>query len=90
MTGDNTLEALSQQYRETVPSDLRDAKTFAWYLETVRSDPKVARNAHQRVADMFDHYGTRYDEESGTVEYLMASEDPLGDGENTFYGEVVH
>lgn len=90
MIGDNSLEALSQQYRETVPSDLRDAKTFAWYLDTVDSDPKITRNAHQRVADMFDYYGTRYDEDSGTVEYLMASEDPLGEGENTFYGEVVH
>lgn len=90
MTGDNTLEALSQQYRETVPNDLRDAKTFAWYLDGIHNDPKITRNAHQRVADMFDYYGTRYDEDSGTVEYLMASEDPLGDGENTFYGEVVH
>ncbi|ADJ15169.1 PrkA family serine protein kinase [Halalkalicoccus jeotgali] len=90
MTADNTLEALSQQYRETVPSDLRDAKTFAWYLDVVHDDPKVTRNAHQRVADMFDYYGTHYDTESGTVEYLLASEDPLGDGENTFYGEVVH
>ncbi|MDL5361255.1 PrkA family serine protein kinase [Halalkalicoccus sp. NIPERK01] len=90
MTDDNTLETLSQQYRETVPSDLRDAKTFAWYLETVHDDPKVTRNAHQRVADMFDYYGTHYDEDSGTVEYILASEDPLGDGENTFYGEVVH
>ncbi|WP_122087917.1 PrkA family serine protein kinase [Halalkalicoccus subterraneus] len=90
MTGDNTLKTLSQQYRETVPSDLRDSKTFAWYLEAVHDDPKITRNAHQRVADMFDYYGTRYDEGSGTVEYLLASEDPLGDGENTFYGEVVH
>ncbi|KYH26704.1 hypothetical protein HAPAU_18050 [Halalkalicoccus paucihalophilus] len=90
MTGDNTLETLSQQYRETVPSDLRDAKTFAWYLGAVHDDPKITRNAHQRVADMFDYYGTHYDEGSGTVEYLLASEDPLGDGENTFYGEVVH
>ncbi|MFC7223110.1 PrkA family serine protein kinase [Halalkalicoccus sp. GCM10025322] len=91
MNGDiNTLETISQQYRETVPNDLRDAKSFDWYLEAIQDDPKITRNAHQRVADMFDHYGTRYDEESGTVEYLLASEDPLGDGENTFYGEVVH
>ncbi len=86
----NTLETISEQYRETVPSDLRDAKSFDWYLKEVQEDPKIARSAHQRVADMFDHYGTSYDEESGTVEYLLASEDPLFDGENAFYGEVVH
>ncbi len=39
---------------------------------------------------MFDFYGTRYDEDAGVVEYLMASEDPLHDGENVFYGREVH
>ncbi|PSP51523.1 serine protein kinase PrkA, partial [Halobacteriales archaeon QH_1_68_42] len=50
----------------------------------------VARNAHQRVADMFDYYGTEYDEDDGVVEYELASEDPVNDGENTFYGRVIH
>jgi serine protein kinase len=91
MTGDiETLEELSRQYRESMPADLREAKTFDWYLEKVHEDPKLARNANQRVADMFDHYGTEYDEDAGVVEYLMASEDPLHDGENVFYGREVH
>ena len=91
MTGKTqTLEDLSQQYRESVPGDLREAKSFDWYLEAVYDDPRIARNAHQRVADMFDHYGTEYDEEDGVVEYLMASEDPVHDGENVFYGREVH
>jgi len=42
------------------------------------------------VEDDCDFYGTEYDEEAGVVEYHHASEDPLGDGENTFYGRVVH
>ena len=91
MNGDRaTLESLSRQYKESVPEDLREAKSFEWYLDTVYDDPQVARNAHQRVADMFDHYGTDYDEDAGVVEYRMASEDPLHDGENTFYGREVH
>jgi serine protein kinase len=91
MTGDiETLEELSRQYRESMPADLREAKTFDWYLRKVHEDPKLARNANQRVADMFDHYGTEYDEEAGVVEYQMASEDPLHDGENVFYGREVH
>jgi serine protein kinase len=85
-----TLEELSQEYRDTIPSDLREARTFDWYLDQLYDDPKIARSAHQRVADMFDHYGTEYDEEAGVVEYKLASEDPLNDGENTFYGRVVH
>ncbi|WP_132058268.1 PrkA family serine protein kinase [Halorussus amylolyticus] len=85
-----TLEELSQRYQESMPEDLREIKSFDWYLDEVYADPKVARNAHQRVADMFDYYGTEYDEDAGVVEYLLASEDPLHDGENTFYGHEIH
>jgi serine protein kinase len=85
-----TLEALSKEYRDTIPADLRKTNTFDWYLQQLYDEPKIARNAHQRVADMFDYYGTSYDEEAGVVEYKLASEDPLNDGENTFYGRVIH
>ncbi|QFU83812.1 PrkA family serine protein kinase [Natronorubrum aibiense] len=91
MTGDiETLEKLSTDYKESMPADLRETKSFDWYLEEVYEDPKITRNAHQRVADMFDYYGTTYDETEGMVEYKLASEDPLNDGENTFYGKVIH
>ncbi|MFD1686670.1 PrkA family serine protein kinase [Halobellus litoreus] len=91
MNGDReTLETLSRQYKDSVPEDLREAKRFEWYLDAVYEDPRIARNAHQRVADMFDHYGTDYDEDAGVVEYRMAADDPLHDGENTFYGREVH
>ncbi|QLD84541.1 serine protein kinase PrkA [Natronomonas halophila] len=85
-----SLEELSKEYRNSIPSDLRQTRSFDWYLEELYDDPKIARNAHQRVADMFDHYGTTYDEDEGVVEYDLAAEDPLGDGENTFYGRVIH
>ncbi|MFC5972913.1 PrkA family serine protein kinase [Halomarina salina] len=91
MKGDmETLADLSQEYRDSIPSDLRQTHTFDWYLEEVFEDPHIARNAHQRVADMFDYYGTEYDEDLGVVEYRLASEDPLNDGENTFYGRNIH
>ena len=85
-----TLESLSSEYRDTIPADLRQTQSFSWYLDKLYEDPKIARNAHQRVADMFDYYGTEYDEDAGVVEYKMASEDPIDDGENTFYGRVIH
>ncbi|NHN65067.1 serine protein kinase PrkA, partial [Haloarcula sp. JP-Z28] len=85
-----TLEALSKEYRDTIPADLRKTNTFDWYLQQLYDEPKIARNAHQRVADMFDYYGKSYDEEAGVVEYELASEDPLHNGENTFYGRVIH
>jgi serine protein kinase len=85
-----TLEDLSRAYQDSIPSDLRETHSFEWYLQQCRNDPKVARNAHQRVADMFDFYGTEYDEDAGVVEYRLASEDPINDGENTFYGRNIH
>ncbi|MFB6310428.1 MAG: PrkA family serine protein kinase [Salinirussus sp.] len=91
MTADrHSLEALSEEYRDRIPSDLRETHPFDWYLDELYRDPKIARSAHQRIADMFDYYGTEYDEDAGIVEYKLASEDPLNDGENTFYGRVVH
>ncbi|MFC7154325.1 PrkA family serine protein kinase [Halomarina halobia] len=91
MTGDmETLEELSREYRDSIPADLRETRTFDWYLREVYEEPRIARNAHQRVADMFDYYGTEYDERLGVVEYRLASEDPLHDGENTFYGRNIH
>ena len=91
MTGSpDTLEELSDEYRASIPSDLRKSNDFEWYLDRLYDEPKIARSAHQRVADMFDFYGTEYDEEAGLVEYKLASEDPLNDGENTFYGQVIH
>ncbi|MFB6118606.1 PrkA family serine protein kinase [Halosegnis sp.] len=90
MSDMETLQQLSEEYRDSIPTDLREARSFDWYLEECYANPKVARNAHQRVADMFDFYGTEYDEEDGVVEYHIASEDPVGDGENVFYGREVH
>jgi len=85
-----TLEELSREYRDTIPADLREYRSFSEYLDQLYDEPTIARNAHQRVADMFDYYGTEYDEDAGVVEYKLASEDPRNDGENTFYGRIVH
>ncbi|QSG14720.1 PrkA family serine protein kinase [Halapricum desulfuricans] len=86
----DTLSELSDDYRASIPADLRDHHDFEWYLDQLYEEPAVARSAHQRVADMFDYYGTEYDEDAGLVEYKLASEDPINDGENTFYGRVIH
>ncbi|PSP88363.1 serine protein kinase PrkA [Halobacteriales archaeon QS_4_69_34] len=91
MTGDiQTLESLSESYRASIPTDLRETRSFDWYLGEIYDEPRIARNAHQRVADMFDFYGTAYDEDAGVVEYHLASEDPLYDGENVFFGREIH
>ena len=84
------LQDLTTEYAESVPDDLRVTSSFEWYLNEVVEDPNIARNAHQRLADMFSHYGSEYDEDRGVVEYNLASVDPIHDGENVFYGKEVH
>lgn len=94
MTDRNTepkgLDQINEEYRESVPDDLRQSYSFDWYLNELYENPRIARNAHQRLADMFEHYGREYDEERGVVEYTFAREDPLADGDNVFYGREVH
>lgn len=90
MSGSDKLSRLSQEHKDEIPEDLRKPRSFSDYLDDVYENPRIARNAHQRIADMFDYYGTEYNEEESIVEYKMASEDPLHDGEYTFFGREVH
>lgn len=90
MSEDISITNLSEEHKNNLPEDLRTGKPFDWYLNTVVEDPKIARNAHQRLADMFDYYGKEYNENEDIVEYKMARDDPLNDGEHQFYGKEVH
>ena len=84
------VDEVVEQYKDSVPEDLRESYSFDWYLNELYENPAIARNAHQRLSDMFEHFGKEYDEETGVVEYKLASEDPLGNGDNTFFGREVH
>lgn len=84
------IDAISEDHRKDIPSDLREPKRFEWYLNQLYEDPKIARNTHQRIADMFEYYGTERHDEEGYVEYHLASEDPVNDGEDKFYGDEIH
>src|SRR5262245_54617696 len=61
--------------------------TFDEYLDIVTKDPRVARNAFQRVYDMILHFGTeRYTKmREDFIRYKFFS-DPIGHGEDAIYG----
>lgn len=86
---ENLLSELSKEHKEQMPEDLRESKSFEWYLNKVIEEPEMARNAHQRLADMFDFYGTTYNESEDILEYDIAKKDPLHDGKYAFYGREV-
>jgi hypothetical protein len=44
MTKNTRLSDLSSDYKESIPADLRETKSFQWYLDECYADPKVARH----------------------------------------------
>jgi serine protein kinase len=84
------LSRLSEEYRSEVPEDTNKSFSFNWYLQELYEDPLIARSSHQRLADMFEYYGTEYNEDEGYVEYELATKDPINDGKNKFFGRNIH
>src|SRR5688572_12363669 len=62
--------------------------TFEEYLDLVRDDPKVTRNAFERVYDMVISYGTNVYEESRGVKrtHFKFFDDPDNGGRDAVFG----
>jgi serine protein kinase len=89
-SGTDRIETVATSFKERSPDDLRETYSVEWYLNEFVENPEVGRSAHQRLADMFEFYGTEYNEADEIVEYKLASEDPIDDGDNVFHGRNVH
>jgi serine protein kinase len=72
------------------PQSFRDEHwegTFDDYLDIVTRNPKVARNAFQRIYDMILHFGTeRYTKLRQEYVRHKFFTDPIGNGEDAIYG----
>jgi len=65
--------------------------TFAEYLELVRDDPRVVRNAYQRLYDLIESYGhTEYTEYKKTIRRYHFFDDPFEDGKDAVFGIDIH
>ena len=61
--------------------------SFADYLELVRENPLVARNAFQRLYDVIISFGTRkYTEYKKEITHYHFFDDPIGDGRDAIFG----
>jgi serine protein kinase len=61
--------------------------TFQDYLQIVEKDPRVLRNAFQRLYDMIVSYGTtEYEEHKEKIIHYHFFDDPLHDGQDAVYG----
>ena len=65
--------------------------TFAEYLDIVREDPNVSRNAYQRLFDMIMHFGTEeYTEYKKRIVRYKFFDDPFDNGKDAVFGIDVH
>lgn len=61
--------------------------TFEEYLEIVRQNPKVCRNAFQRLYDMILSYGTSvYEQHREKIIHYKFFDDPIGNGADGVFG----
>ena len=71
--------------------DLNWEGSFEDYLEIVRSNPKVARSAFQRVYDMIVSQGTEeFKEYKKNIVHYKFFEDPFENGKDAIYGLDLH
>jgi serine protein kinase len=75
-----------QQYQE-----LNWEGSFEAYLDIVRADPSVSRNAYQRLYDMIMKFGTEtYTEYKKTIVRYKFFDDPFDNGKDAVFGIDVH
>ncbi|MCZ6698019.1 MAG: serine protein kinase, partial [Planctomycetota bacterium] len=76
--------------RRVDPQHFRDEMwegTFDDYLDIVTRNPRVARNAFQRIFDMILHFGTeRYTKMREDMVRYKFFEDPINNGVDAIYG----
>jgi len=83
----DVIGLIREQYNPTRYQDLVWEGTFAEYLERVRQDPLVARNAFQRLYDMILSFGTRkYTEYKKEITHYNFFDDPIGGGKDAVFG----
>ena len=65
--------------------------SFGDYLEMVRDDPRIARNAYQRLYDLIESYGTyEYTEYKKEIVRHKFFDDPFDDGTDAVFGIDIH
>jgi serine protein kinase len=90
-TGASLLESIGQMQDRKTFQDLNWTGTFAEYLDIVARNPKVTRNAFQRIYDMIMSYGTEefIDAKKRLIRYRFFS-DPSFSADDAIYGLEVY
>ncbi|MBX3458666.1 MAG: serine protein kinase [Planctomycetes bacterium] len=81
------LDAIADSPEVRLLHDLRWEGSFNDYLKLVMDDPRVARNAHQRVYDMVLSHGTKeFKQFKETLVRYNFFSDPFNEGQDAIFG----
>lgn len=81
------IELVRAEYNPTRYQDLAWEGSFTEYLERVREEPLIARDAFQRLYDMILSFGTsKYTEYKKEITRYEFFSDPIGGGRDAIYG----
>ncbi len=69
---------------------MNETLDFNEYLNELYDDPKIERNAYQRLVDSLEYWGVEEDPEHGRNLYKLFTDDPVNDGQDIFFGENIH
>jgi serine protein kinase len=85
------LELIATQQDRGHYQNLLWEGTFGEYLELVRQDPGIARNAYQRLYDLIVSFGsTEYTEYKKKIIRYRFFDDPFEDGRDAVFGIDIH
>ena len=91
MTKIDINEFIEKNFKVSDFTHLHWEGTFQDYIEMVGDNPKVTRNAFQRVYDMIMSYGsTSYNEYKKDISRYTFFNDPFDNGADAVYGIDVH
>ncbi|MBI1743264.1 serine protein kinase [Candidatus Acetothermia bacterium] len=87
MAMESLMREIAREYKDEQVKDKYKPISFEEYLQMVMEDPRLVRNAYQRLYDMILSHGTRivkvHDKESVRYNFF---DDPFGEGEDAIYG----
>jgi serine protein kinase len=87
----NINDFITENYKAEDFSHLHWTGNFQEYVDKVAEDPRIARNAFQRIHDMVMNYGTsEYTEYKKKITRYHFFDDPVGNGKDAVFGIDVH
>lgn len=87
----NLLNFVAELHSPKSYQELHWEGTFGEYLEMVKDNPNISRNAFQRMYDMIMGFGTsQFNEYKKDVTHYKFFEDPIDNGKDAVFGLDVH